>query len=590
MSNPLDLMLNQAVQAMQNGNFSGAEIILKRVIQAHPTNLAALNILGLASASQSKHREAVEIFKKAVRINNKDPGLHYNLAKALLESGNDADAIQHHRKTSELAPKNPDAWLNYGKSLSNLGRHQEAIEKYDRALSNQPNFAEAFLNKGASLKELKKYQEALDCAEKALILNESLAEAWSNRGVALKELRRYQEAIESYEKAISIKPDFYEAWSNRGLVLKELRRYQEAIESYEKAISIKPDFYEAWLNRGSALSEIKNYDQALESYNQAINIKPDFYNAHCNKAFIQLLMGDFENGWVNYEYRWGITKAEPYRHANIGRLKDVQEVKDKKILVWGEQGHGDTIQFVRYIQALQDRGAKVTLEVQPSLKELLATSITNCEVICPGDSSQKYDYEIPLMSLGLLLKTNLSSIPNKTPYLRTSATKLEFWSKNLRLKNDQLNIGIACSGFIGEKHFDNRLIDLDKFQPFADSANIFLIQKDLRPTDIAYLASQKSIRYLGNEIDSFEDTAAIIELMDAIVTIDTSIAHLAGALNKKTYLLLAWNPDWRWLQDRSDTPWYPSVNLIRQKSINSWDGCLENIFTSLNDSMPKSSI
>ena len=556
MSNPLDLMLNQAVQAIQNGNFSGAETILKRVIQAHPTNLAALNILGLASASQSKHREAVEIFKKAVRINNKDPGLHYNLAKALLESGNDAEAIQHHKKTTELATKNPNAWLNYGKSLSNLGRHQEAIEKYDRALSIESGFAEAFLNKGASLKELKKYQEALDCAEKALSLNSSLAEAWSNRGVALK----------------------------------ELRRYQEAIESYEKAISIKPDFYEAWLNHGSALSEIKNYDQAVESYNHVINIKPDFYNAHCNKAFIQLLTGDFENGWVNYEHRWGITKAEPYRHSNIARLKDVQGVKDKKILVWGEQGHGDTIQFVRYVQMIQDKGAKVTLEVQPSLKKLLADSITNCEVICPGESSQKYDYEIPLMSLGLLFKTNLSSIPSKTPYLRASEAKLEFWSQNLKLKGDQLNIGIACSGFIGEKHFDNRLIDIEKFQPFSDSANIFLIQKDLRSSDAKYLESQKSIRYLGNEIHSFEDTAAIIELMDSIVTIDTSIAHLAGALNKKTYLILAWNPDWRWLQDRSDSPWYPSVNLIRQKSINNWDGCLESIFTSLNDSMPKPSI
>ena len=556
MSNPLDLMLNQAVQAIQNGNFSGAETILKRVIQAHPTNLAALNILGLASASQSKHREAVEIFKKAVRINNKDPGLHYNLAKALLESGNDAEAIQHHKRTTELATKNPNAWLNYGKSLSNLGRHQEAIEKYDRALSIESGFAEAFLNKGASLKELKKYQEALDCAEKALSLNSSLAEAWSNRGVALK----------------------------------ELRRYQEAIESYEKAISIKPDFYEAWLNHGSALSEIKNYDQAVESYNHVINIKPDFYNAHCNKAFIQLLTGDFENGWVNYEHRWGITKAEPYRHSNIARLKDVQGVKDKKILVWGEQGHGDTIQFVRYVQMIQDKGAKVTLEVQPSLKKLLADSITNCEVICPGESSQKYDYEIPLMSLGLLFKTNLSSIPSKTPYLRASEAKLEFWSQNLKLKGDQLNIGIACSGFIGEKHFDNRLIDIEKFQPFSDSANIFLIQKDLRSSDAKYLESQKSIRYLGNEIHSFEDTAAIIELMDSIVTIDTSIAHLAGALNKKTYLILAWNPDWRWLQDRSDSPWYPSVNLIRQKSINNWDGCLESIFTSLNDSMPKPSI
>ncbi|MBT8581526.1 tetratricopeptide repeat protein [Polynucleobacter paneuropaeus] len=590
MNNPLDLMLNQAVQAMQNGNFSGAETILKRVIQAHPTNLAALNILGLATASQSKHREAVEIFKKAVRINNKDPGLHYNLAKAFLESGQDTDAIQHHKKTTEFAPKNPNAWLNYGKSLSNLGRHQEAIEKYDRALSIESGFAEVLLNKGASLKELKKYQEALECAEKALSINSSLAEAWSNRGVALKELRRYQEAIESFEKAISIKPDFYEAWSNRGLLLKELRRYQEAIESFEKAISIKPNFYEAWSNRGSALTEIKHYDRALESYNQAIDIKPDFYNAHCNKAFIQLLIGNFENGWENYEYRWGISKAEPYRHPNLPRLKEVQNLTDKKILVWGEQGHGDTIQFVRYIAALQDKGAKVTLEIQPSLKKLLADSIVKCEVICPGESSQKYDYEIPLMSLGLLFKTNLSSIPNKTPYLRASEAKLEFWSNNLKLKEDKLNIGIACSGFIGEKHFDNRLIDLEKFQPYSDRTNLFLIQKDLRAVDISYLESQKSIQYLGNGITNFEDTAAIIELMDAIVTIDTSIAHLAGALGKKTYLLLAWNPDWRWLQDRSDSPWYPSVNLIRQQSINNWDGCLESIFSSLNDSMPKPSI
>ena len=556
MNNPLDLMLNQAVQAMQNGNFSGAETILKRVIQAHPTNLAALNILGLATASQSKHREAVEIFKKAVRINNKDPGLHYNLAKAFLESGQDTDAIQHHKKTTEFAPKNPNAWLNYGKSLSNLGRHQEAIEKYDRALSIESGFAEVLLNKGASLKELKKYQEALECAEKALSINSSLAEAWSNRGVALKELRRYQEAIESFEKAISIKPNFYEAWSNRG----------------------------------SALTEIKHYDQALESYNQAIDIKPDFYNAHCNKAFIQLLTGNFENGWENYEYRWGISKAEPYRHPNLPRLKEVQNLTDKKILVWGEQGHGDTIQFVRYIAALQDKGAKVTLEIQPSLKKLLADSIVKCEVICPGESSQKYDYEIPLMSLGLLFKTNLSSIPNKTPYLRASEAKLEFWSNNLKLKEDKLNIGIACSGFIGEKHFDNRLIDLEKFQPYSDRTNLFLIQKDLRAVDISYLESQKSIQYLGNGITNFEDTAAIIELMDAIVTIDTSIAHLAGALGKKTYLLLAWNPDWRWLQDRSDSPWYPSVNLIRQQSINNWDGCLESIFSSLNDSMPKPSI
>ena len=585
MSNPLDLMLNQAVQAIQNGNFSGAETILKRVIQAHPTNLAALNILGLASASQSKHREAVEIFKKAVRINNKDPGLHYNLAKALLESGNDADAIQHHRKTSELAQKNPDAWLNYGKSLSNLGRHQEAIEKYDRALSNQPNFAEAFLNKGASLKELKKYQEALDCAEKALIINESLAEAWSNRGVALKELRRYKEAIESYEKAISIKPDFYEAWSNRGLVLKELMRYQEAIESYEKAISIKPDFYEAWSNLGSAFSEIKKYDLALKSYNQALSINPEFHNAICNKALLQLLIGDFENGWVNYEHRWHIASAEPYRHRDITRLTKLENLANKKILVWGEQGYGDTIQFARYITELQKMGGDITLEVQAPLQKLLSSSIQNCKVIAAGEATEKYDFEIPIMSLGLIFNASSLSTPNQTPYLKASDPKLEYWDQKLSLSKDRLSIGIACSGYSSEKYLGNRLVDLELFEPFCEFFNVYLIQKGLRDKDMTYLKAQNKITYLGDSIESFDDTAAIIELMDAIVTIDTSIAHLAGSLGKKTFVLLSWHPDWRWLLDRSDSPWYPSATLFRQKSLNDWSECLSDALLALKKSV-----
>ena len=551
MNNPLDLMLNQAVQAMQNGNFSGAEIILKRVIQAHPTNLAALNILGLASASQSKHREAVEIFKKAVRINNKDPGLHYNLAKALLESGNDADAIQHHRKTSELAQKNPDAWLNYGKSLSNLGRHQEAIEKYDRALSNQPNFAEAFLNKGASLKELKKYQEALDCAEKALIINESLAEAWSNRGVALKELRRYKEAIESYEKAISIKPDFYEAWSNLG----------------------------------SAFSEIKKYDLALKSYNQALSINPEFHNAICNKALLQLLIGDFENGWVNYEHRWHIASAEPYRHRDITRLTKLENLANKKILVWGEQGYGDTIQFARYITELQKMGGDITLEVQAPLQKLLSSSIQNCKVIAAGEATEKYDFEIPIMSLGLIFNASSLSTPNQTPYLKASDPKLEYWDQKLSLSKDRLSIGIACSGYSSEKYLGNRLVDLELFEPFCEFFNVYLIQKGLRDKDMTYLKAQNKITYLGDSIESFDDTAAIIELMDAIVTIDTSIAHLAGSLGKKTFVLLSWHPDWRWLLDRSDSPWYPSATLFRQKSLNDWSECLSDALLALKKSV-----
>ena len=275
MKSPLELMLQQAVQAFQDRNFMSAEVTLSNVLRAYPKSLPALQILGLIKAMQAKHAEAAELLKKAVRISPNDPSLQYNLAKALMESGAGAEALPYHKRATELMPSNAEAWLNYGKSLSYLDRHQEAIAIYERALNINEGYAEAYLNRGASFKALKRYVEANLSADKALEINPSLFEAWSNKGIALKELKRYDEALASYEKALSIHPQYHEAWNNLGVTYKELKRYDEALASYEKALSIHPQHHEAWYNKGIIFTELKRYDEGLASFSKAASLKAD---------------------------------------------------------------------------------------------------------------------------------------------------------------------------------------------------------------------------------------------------------------------------------------------------------------------------
>jgi len=275
MNPQLQLMLQQAIQAFQGGNFDSADLILKKVLQVDSKNLPALHILGLIKASQANYREAADLLGRAARIHPDDASIQYNLAKALADSGNDKDALAHHKKAVALAPNNPEAWLNYGKTASNLGRYEDALVWYGNALSLKPDYAEASLNQGATLKELKRYEEAIDFAEQALAINPNLAEAWSNKAVAFKELKRYDEAIAHYDKALSLKPDYHEAWTNKGVALHELKRYEEAIAHYDKALSLKSNYHEAWTNKGVTLHELKRYEEAIAHYDKALSLKSD---------------------------------------------------------------------------------------------------------------------------------------------------------------------------------------------------------------------------------------------------------------------------------------------------------------------------
>jgi protein O-GlcNAc transferase len=277
-------MVQQAIQAFQSGNFDGADLILRRVLQADSKNLSALHILGLIKASQSNYKEACDYLARAARIHPHDASLQYNLAKALSDSGNDKDAVAHHKKAVALAPKNPEAWLNYGITSSNLGRYQDALVWHGNALSLNPNYAEAALNKGLVLKKLKRYEEGIAFTKQALLINPNLVEAWSNLGGAFQELKRYDEAIAHYDKALSLNPNLAKAWSNKGVTLNELRRYAEAITHYDKALSLMPDHAEGWSNKGVTLHELKRFDEAIAHYDKALTLKPDYAEGWSKKG------------------------------------------------------------------------------------------------------------------------------------------------------------------------------------------------------------------------------------------------------------------------------------------------------------------
>ncbi len=314
-------MLQQAIQAFQDGNFDGADLILKRVLQVDLNNLPALHILGLIKASQANYKEAADFLGRAARIHPNDASIQYNLAKALTDSGNNKDALIHHKKAVALAPNNPEAWLSYGTTASNLARYEDALGFYNKALSLKSDYAEALLNKGATLKELKRYEDAIAFAEQALAINPYLAEAWSNKGGALKELKRFDEAIAHYDKALSLKPNYAEGWSNKGVTLHELKRFDEAIAHFDKALSLKPDYHEAWSNKGATLHELKRYDEAIAHYDKALSLKPDYAEGWSNKGNTLNELKRFDEAIAHYDKALSLKADIDWVHGDLLHTK-----------------------------------------------------------------------------------------------------------------------------------------------------------------------------------------------------------------------------------------------------------------------------
>jgi Tfp pilus assembly protein PilF len=463
--------------------------------------------------------------------------------------------------------------------LQELKRLDEALASFDRAIALKPDYAEAFYNRGNVLQKLKRLSEALASFDQAIGFKPDFAEAFNNRGNVLQELRRLDEALASCDRAVALKPDFAGAFNNRGNVLQELKRFDQALASYERALVLQPDYAEAFHNRANALKESKRLDEALASYDQAVLLKPDYADGFKNRALCRLLVGRYAEGWADFEWRWNTAEFSG-KLPNFANWKG-EDLGGRRLLVFAEQGLGDVIQFARYLPLLANNRCQLTFLTSERLIRLLHPLTNGIEVISALGREQKFDFQCPLLSLPHRLGTALSSIPNAMPYLRAEDDLIACWKK--RISNHGFKIGIAWQGNPQSKVDQGRSIPLSEYFGLARLTGVRLIslQKEDGLNQLAELPKDVRIEMLrdgfDNGPDAFVDTAAVISTLDLVITADTAIAHLSGALGRPTWVALKYVPHWPWMLDRTDSPWYPTARLFRQSTPNDWASVFSNI-------------
>lgn len=484
-------------------------------------------------------------------------------------------------RSLQRVPDQPLTLNSLGNALHDLKRPEEALACYERALLLAPDLTEAWLSRAIILRELKRQDEALVCYEHVLTLNPGLAQAWYNRGNVLSDLKRPEEALASYEQALTRTPDLADAWYNRGNVLNDLKRPEEALASYERALTLCPDMADAWCNRGKILNDLKHPEEAQACYERAIALRADYAQAWWNKSVVQLLMGDYQEGWLRYEWRWktelfAATAAVAEKYPQLLWLGE-QPLTGRTLLIRQEQGLGDYIQFIRYAPLIQQQGARVILEVPHALMTLLATLPGQCTRIPEGQPLPDFDYHCPLMSLPLACRTRLETVPDTIPYLFPDTEKQALWHQKLGPRS-AFRVGLVWSGSASHKNDHNRSMPLQQLHPLlALPAEFHSLQKEVRPGDAGFMADSGRITDHHGSLHDFSDTAALLAEMDLVISIDTSVAHLAGAMGKPVWILLPWVPDYRWMLDREDSPWYGTAVLLRQPAAGDWDSVISRV-------------
>jgi len=473
-----------------------------------------------------------------------------------------------------------DSMLRDAVALHRAGRLDKAEPLYLAILREVPEHFDALHLIGVVRQQQGRDAEAIAFIDRALALRPDNPAALSNRGLSLRALGRAQEALASCERAIRLKPDYADALNNRGLALATLRRLAEALKSYEQALALDPLHLDALNNRGIALFELGRLDEALACFDRALTIRPDHVHATWNRAQVLLLGGDFARGWPAHEGRLASNPGLQRRFDKPLWLGDAP-VDGKTVLLHAEQGLGDTIQFCRYAPMVAARGARVILEVHKPQVELMRTLDGALEVIARGDVLPPFDLHCPLPSLPLAFKTDLTTIPGEAPYLRAPSDVA--WNERLGAKRPR--IGLVWSGNPGHKRDRDRSVPFHALMPLFDlDATFVSLQKDVRPGDAGILKQTQVIDAAG-ALTTFGETAALIAHLDLVISVDTSVAHLAGALGRPLWLLLPRVPDWRWLMDRDDSPWYPTARLFRQDGARAWGPVIARVRAALQETV-----
>jgi tetratricopeptide (TPR) repeat protein len=575
MSMTLRQILDLAVQHHQAGRFAEAEVGY-RVVLKHQPNLAdALHLLGLALHQTNRNEPALVEIRKAIALRPQTAEFYSSLAAVHLALEQTDPAIAAGQRAVELKPELPEAWLNLGNALATGKKYDQALPIYDRAIQLRPAFPPALIGLGNASLELKRYDEAEQVYRQAIALQPGFVDAHYNLGTALVQMEKFEAALECFQQAIALKPDHFGAVNNFACTLLRVGHLEDALQYLRQAIARYPNVARLRSNLGNALSEVNRLTEAIDCYRQALQIQPDFHEARFNLAIALLALGDFENGWREYESRWLCdTFPSPLRFAHKPLWRG-EPLNGQRILIHFEQGFGDTIQFTRFVQMVSDCGGRVILQVQAKLLRLLSQTPGAMEVTCDPISDDRYDLQCPLWSLPLMLGITPATIPPPAPGMVIDPEQRKHWRERLASSltdGHLLNVGVVWSGSPNYAHDYRRSVKLEYLAPLSSvpGLNLISLQKRAGAEKWSTGSAQVSLLDWTDELDDFADTAALIAELDLVIAVDTGVGHLAASLGKPTWSLLMFAPDFRWERDREDSPWYPSVKLFRQPTSGDW--------------------
>jgi tetratricopeptide (TPR) repeat protein len=543
-------ILQDALSLHQQGRLREAEKLYIRALKAAPENFDALHLLGLIKAQNGQMGEAYRLMSAALTIN----------------------------------PNVPDLLINFANVLHGLKRDDEALASIDKALAIRPGDPDALLDRGNALNALNRPNEALPCFDALLARNPGHRDALVNRGVARAALGHHDKALADFDAALARAPRDVEALYNRGTALIELGRNAEALLAFDHVLAASPEHPRAWTNRGRALQALNRHEEAIDSFDKTLAIDKTNGDAHFNAALSLLTVDNLQRGFAEYEWRWRRTGMSDARRGYRGRLWLGEFPLDRRtILLLAEQGLGDTIQFVRYAPLMAQMGSNVVLEVQPELKALLSnvSGVVSCHA--RGETLPAYDVYCPLGSLPLALKTETSSVPATIPYLHADDAYVTKWRPALEALPGK-RVALAWAGHARHANDRNRSIDLKLLEPLfaVDGFSFVSIQRDLRGDDSARLEEFR-ITDFGPQLADMSDTAAVLALADLLISVDTSVIHLAGAMGRKAWVMLPFVPDWRWTLAHERSRWYPTMRLFRQPAPGDWPSVIATVRDALRE-------
>ena len=580
--------IEQAQALHRTGRLDDAGRICAAVLAADPKNFDALHLAGVLNYQQGRSVEALRQLAAALQTQPGSASALTNYGVVLESLQRHEDALASYDKALAISAGNANLHCNRGNALKLLGRYQEALASYQSAIAAAPDFVAAHVNRAGVLALLFQNEDALASADRALavLASDKVSADRANQGFAiclikgkvLTRLKRFADALASYDKALAFKPNDADALANRATVLAELGHCDHALADLAKALRFDPNSFDAYLNRGNVYSALARMDDALADFLAADRLRPDDPDANFNAALALLCMGRFTQGWNKYEHRF----KQQQRAMMLPKLprpiwRGDKNIAGKTIVLVAEQGMGDAIQFARYAPLVAACGARVVLGVHKPLARLMESIPGVTQIVADGDTLPDFDMYCSLLSLPLAFETELASIPSTVPYLRADAARIEQWRRRLR-HNGQLRVGVCWGGSAAHVGDRRRSIAFEQFATLLTVPGIDFVslQKDINDTQAARLRELGVIQ-LGQHFEDFSDTAAVVAQLDLVISVDTSVAHLAGAMAKAVAVLIAYSPDWRWMLHRSDSPWYPTMRLFRQTALGDWSETLERL-------------